>query len=95
MLESFFVGIFVGVICVSGLTLGVRWLFKSRDATLSESARMKFGIWGALVLVGQFVVAGLVLFYVPDLDKHPLALATGLLSMNLLLPLLVGKILKK
>jgi len=95
MIESFLVGVFVGLICVSGLALGVRWLFKSRDESLSEGDRMKFGLWGVMLLVGQFVIAGLVLFYIPDLDKHPLALATGLLSMNLLLPLLAGKILKK
>jgi hypothetical protein len=92
---SFFVGILVGIICVGGLTLGVRWLFRSRDETLPEGQRNKLAFMGGSILLGQFVVAGLVLFYVPNIDKHPLALALGLLSMNLLLPLCVGKLWKR
>ncbi len=95
MWQAFFIGIFVGLICVSGLALGVRWLFKSRDESLPEAQRTRLGVLGALVLVGQFVAAGLVLFYSPGLDKHPLALAVGLLSMNLVLPLFAGKVFRK
>ena len=91
MIQALLVGILVGLICVSGLVLGVRWLFRSRDESLPESERTKLGVMGALVLVGQFVVAGLVLFYIPGLDKHPLPLAVGLLSMNLILPLFAGR----
>jgi len=95
MVQAFFVGILVGFICVGGLALGVRWLFKSRDEALDASVRTRFGILGALILVGQFVVAGLVLYVTPGLDEQPLPLAVGLLSMNLLLPLFVGKLWKK
>jgi hypothetical protein len=92
---SFFVGLLVGLICVGGLTLGVRWLFRSRDERLPEGQRNKFALMGGAILFGQFVVAGLVLFFVPNIDAHPLALALGLLSMNLVLPLFVGKLWKK
>lgn len=93
--QAFFIGVLVGIICVGGLALGVRWLFRSRDESLPESQQTKLGVMGALMIVGQFVVAGLILYYAPDLDKHPLPLAIGLLSMNLILPLFAGKLWKK
>jgi hypothetical protein len=95
MIQALLVGVLVGLICVGGLTLGVRWLFRSRDESLPEAERTRLAILGGAVLFGQFVVAGLVLFYVPGLDKHPLPLAAGLLSMNLILPLFAGKLWKK
>lgn len=94
MISAFLIGVFVGILCVSGLGLGLKWLFKSRDENIPESKRMRFGLMGVAALVGQFVFAGLILFYTPNLDQHPMALATGLLSMNLLLPLGIGAIMK-
>ncbi|NCN42585.1 hypothetical protein GW916_15210 [bacterium] len=90
MIRVFLIGLVVGVICVGGLAIGVRWLFKSRDETLDEGSQTKYGIWGALTIVGQFVVAGLILYFAEGVNDHPLALATGLLSMNLLLPAIFG-----
>ncbi len=92
MIEIFFIGAAIGLICVGGLGLGVKWLFKSRDESLDEGTRFKYGLWGAFVLVGQFVAAGLILFFVKGLNKQPLALASGLLSVNLLLPFVMGKL---
>lgn len=90
MMTAFWVGLAVGVLCVSGLALGLKWLFKSRDESLAEAQQTRFGLMGVAAIVGQFLLAGVILFYVPNLDKHPLALAAGLLSMNLLLPLIIG-----
>jgi hypothetical protein len=95
MWQAFFVGILVGLICVGGLALGVRWLFQSRDESRPEGERTRLGVMGALVLVGQFLVAGLVLFYTPGLHQHPLPLAVGLLSMNLILPFIAGRLWKQ
>jgi|GEM_PF-2465369 len=94
VINVFLIGMLVGVLCVGGLALGLRWLFKSRAEGIDEGQSLRLGLMGVAVIVGQFIIAGLILFYVPDLDKHPLALASGLLSMNLLLPLAIGAIMK-
>lgn len=93
--EIFFVGVLVGIVCVGGLALGMRWLIKSRDERYSAGARQKFGLLGVAALVGQFVCAGLILWAVPGLTEEPLALATGLLSMNLILPIFAGRWFRK
>lgn len=91
MIRVLFIGLLVGLIMVGGLVLGFLWLIKSRDESLSESAQTKFGLLGVSVLVGQFLIAGLILYYSEGLSDEPLALAGGILSMNLVLPLLFGK----
>lgn len=90
MINAFLIGAMVGILCVGGLALGLKLLFKSRDESIEESKRTQYGLWGVFAIVGQFVAAGLIMFYTPNLDEHPLALASGLLSMNLLLPLAIG-----
>lgn len=94
-LQVFFIGMMVGVICVGGLALGVRWLFKAKDETLSEGQQQKYTALGLFMMIGQFVGAGLILFITPGLSEKPLPLAGGLLSMNLLLPLLFGRLFYK
>jgi MFS family permease len=94
MIAAFLIGVFVGILCVGGLALGLKWLFKSRDESIEEGQRMRLGLMGVAVIVGQFILAGVILFYTPNLDQHPMALASGLLSMNLLLPLAIGVIMK-
>lgn len=90
-IQIFFVGVLVGVICVGGLALGMRWLIKSRDERYSEGTQQRFALLGIAVLIGQFVCAGLILWAVPGLTNEPLALASGLLSMNLVLPFFAGR----
>jgi hypothetical protein len=86
------IGALVGLVCVAGLFGGIRILFHLRTAEAEgkeiPSGRKAFLIALAIgLLIGQFVLAGAILYFAPGAKDHPVMMALGLVSVNILIPL--------
>jgi hypothetical protein len=96
---AFLTGTAVGLVCVGGLFGGIKVLFHLRAADTEGKEipprRKAFLVALAVgLLVGQFVVAGAILYFAPVAQDNPVPMALGLVATNILIPLAAMPLIK-
>lgn len=85
-------GVLVGGVCVFGLGYGFKLVQSGMlDETLEEKTKKRKVIIGSLMIGGQLLLAGLIIFITPWWRQNPIALVCGMLPAIFLFSFLMGK----
>lgn len=75
--QGILIGVLIGVVCVGGLSLGVKLLMDAGQPS-ERGSRLYRYIWASLILASQLFAAMLLLFKTPWVRTSPLGVGIGI-----------------
>lgn len=89
--QAILIGILIGVVCVGGLSLGVKLLMDAGQPDERKSRLFRY-IVAALILASQLLAAMLLLFKTPWVRTSPLGVGLGIVLSILLFSTLMNSL---
>jgi hypothetical protein len=87
---SVLVGILTGLVCVGGIAVSLKMFFRlSTHPELNPAQKRRYMVLGVATFLGQFAVAGAVIYFLPKLQVRSVPFVMGLLATNFLIPVAI------